>query len=261
MGCWEGCRKSEPLRIALVAEGPTDGVVVDCALRAMLNGRSFGLKQIFPEGTAGFGELGTGWVGVYHWCHQSAQRGAGRLAGDELVFLNFDLLILHLDADVAGFHYSGGNASSAATDGGLPCEQPCPPPVGTTDRLRPVLLSWCGEVAPPARVVVCMPSKNTEAWILAALFPQDRAMQQGIEFFRNPEARLAQQPKAKRIAKKKRDYQNRAAELQAAWPQLAAPAASSQARRFQEEMLKAVQDLETGQHEPSRKNHHACSSL
>ena len=40
---------SDPLRIALVAEGPTDGVVIESALRAMLNDRPFVLNQIFPE--------------------------------------------------------------------------------------------------------------------------------------------------------------------------------------------------------------------
>lgn len=39
---------SEPLRIALVAEGPTDAVVIDAALRAMLPERPFVLKQVFP---------------------------------------------------------------------------------------------------------------------------------------------------------------------------------------------------------------------
>src|SRR5205085_10570829 len=101
MACWEGCPMSDPLRIALVAEGPTDGVVIEAALRSMLSERPFVLTQIFPEGSISFGQLGTGWAGVYRWCHQSAKRGNGRLQGDALVFQNYDLLILHLDADVA----------------------------------------------------------------------------------------------------------------------------------------------------------------
>lgn len=89
---------SDPLRIALVAEGPTDGVVIESALRSILDERPFVLKQIFPEGSTSFGELGTGWIGVYRWCRQSAKRGAGALSNDKLVFQNFDLLILHVDA-------------------------------------------------------------------------------------------------------------------------------------------------------------------
>ena len=75
---------SDPLRIALVAEGPTDGVVVTAALRSFLGERVFVLNQIFPEGSNSFGEMGTGWVGVYRWCHQAARRGGGRLATDHL---------------------------------------------------------------------------------------------------------------------------------------------------------------------------------
>jgi len=236
---------SKPLRIALVAEGPTDGVVIESALRAILNERPFVLNQIFPAGSACFGTLGTGWIGVYRWCHQSALRGGGGLAGDQLKFLGHDLLILHLDADVAGLDYTHGNLTPAATDGGLPCEQPCPPPAATTDRLRLVLLSWCGEMATPGNVVLCTPSKSTEAWVVAALFPQDEATNQGIECYSNPQSRLAQQPVARRIRKKIRDYKNRAADLQAAWPHLVAPGVLAEARRFQEEFLQAVLILDT----------------
>ena len=77
---------SDPLRIALVAEGPTDGVVIEAALRSMLNTRPFVVNQIFPEGSTSFGELGTGWVGIYRWCRQSAKRGNGQLQTDALVY-------------------------------------------------------------------------------------------------------------------------------------------------------------------------------
>jgi hypothetical protein len=54
---------SEILRIALVAEGPTDKIVIEAALRAILGGRLFKLQQIFPEESAAFALMGTGWVG------------------------------------------------------------------------------------------------------------------------------------------------------------------------------------------------------
>jgi hypothetical protein len=233
---------SDPLQIALVAEGPTDGVVIESALKSILDQRAFVLKQIFPEGSTSFGELGTGWIGVYRWCRQSARRGDGFLSNDKLVFQNFDLLILHVDADVAGFNYADGVITPDATDGTLPCEQRCPPPTDTTDALRLVLLSWCGETQTPVRTVICMPSKSTEAWVVASLFPNDQAMQQGIECYANAESRLGQQPKAKRIRKKKRDYEGHAAELTDAWPDLVAPGALGEALRFQKEFLRAVED-------------------
>ena len=87
---------SEPLRIALVAEGLTDGVVIEAALQAILCGRPFILKQIFPEGSDTFGEMGAGWVGVYRWCRQSARRGG------------------------AGDSYARGSITPTATDHPLP---------------------------------------------------------------------------------------------------------------------------------------------
>ena len=95
---------SKQLRVALVAEGPTDGVVIKAALNAMLGEGTFVLTQLFPETSVAFGPLGTGWAGVYRWCQASAARGGGRLSGYKLLFDigMHDLLILHLDADVAG---------------------------------------------------------------------------------------------------------------------------------------------------------------
>jgi hypothetical protein len=207
---------SEILRIALVAEGPTDGVVIGAALRSMMKERPFVLQQIFPEGSVGFGELGSGWVGVYRWCHQSAGRGGGRLRDDALVFQNYDLLLMHLDADVAGATYDQGSISPGPNDGRLPCERDCPPPSDTTNALRALLWSWCGEEAAPERAVICMPSKSTEAWVIAALFPGDGAMAEDIECYPNPERRLGQQPKAKRVRKRTRDYEDRFEEIERA---------------------------------------------
>lgn len=162
------------------------------------------------------------------------------LSNDRLVFQQFDLLILHLDADVAGFDYADGTVTPEATDGALPCDQPCPPPTATTDALRAVLLSWCGETQTPIRTVICMPSKSTEAWVVASLFPNDQAMQQGIECHADAESRLGQQPKAKRIRKRKRDYENRTADFKEAWPDLVTPGALGEALRFQEDFLRVV---------------------
>ncbi|MBL9143837.1 MAG: hypothetical protein JNM99_09150 [Verrucomicrobiaceae bacterium] len=233
---------SDPLRIALVAEGPTDAVVIEAALRSMLGVRPFVLKRLFPEDSAAFGPMGTGWVGVYKWCHAKARDGGGKLSGNQMIFGagNYDLLLLHLDGDVAGYDYADGSLVPLPTDGALPCAKACPPPADTTNELRKVLLSWCGEAATPPKTVVCMPSKNTEAWVVASLFPNDQAMTQGIECYGNPESRLGQQPAAARVRKKKRDYLSRAAELEQAWPRIALPTALGEAFRFQTEFLTAL---------------------
>jgi hypothetical protein len=233
---------SNPLRIALVAEGPTDAVVIEAALQAMLGERSFVLKQVFPEDSSAFGSMGTGWVGVYKWCHAAAARGNGNLSGDRLIFGagNYDLLLLHLDGDVAGCNYSDGSLVPLQHDGALPCAQACPPPKDTMNELRKVLLSWCGEAVTPPKTVLCLPSKSTEAWVVALLFPTDQAIAQGIECYANPESRLGQQPAAVGIRKTKRDYLSRSAELAQAWPRIATPAAVGEAFRFQTEFLATV---------------------
>jgi len=237
---------SEPLRIALVAEGPTDRVVIRSALRAILGIRPFVLQQLQPEGSLVFGEMGAGWAGVYRWCRQSTARGGGRLRGDALVFQNYDLLVLHLDASVAGENYTNGSITPRPEDSALPCEMPCPPADATTNALRAVLLTWCGETSLPARVVVCMPSKSTEAWVVAALFPADLAMMKGIECFPNPETRLGQQPKKHRFRKRTQEYEDRSEKLQEAWPRLAAPKALGEALRFQQEFLAALPPTKSG---------------
>ena len=75
---------SDPLRVALVAEGPTDLIVIQAALKSILGERSFVLTQIFPETSLAFDSMGTGWAGVYKWCHKSAINGGGRLSGSGL---------------------------------------------------------------------------------------------------------------------------------------------------------------------------------
>jgi hypothetical protein len=225
---------SDPLRIALVAEGPTDRIVIQAALQAMLGERTFVLQQLQPEGSIAFGPLGSGWGGVYRWCKQSAVRGGGRLSQDALLFLNHDLLLLHLDADVAGMRYRDDDSITPdSADGVLPCEQPCPPASATTDVLRSVALSWCGERNTPGRMVFCMPSKSTEAWVVAALFPGDTFIRKSGECLPNPENRLGQQPKRNRIHKRQRDYANRAADIEREWPRI--EASMTQATRFGEE--------------------------
>ena len=233
---------SNPLRIALVAEGPTDAVVIEAALRAMLGQRSFVLKQVFPEDSSAFGSMGTGWVGVYKWCHAAATRGNGSLSGDGLIFGagNYDLLLLHLDGDVAGYNYSNGSLVPLPSDGALPCAKACPPPEDTTNALRNVLLSWCGEAATPPKTVVCIPSQSTEAWVVALLFPTDQAIAQGIECYAKPESRLGQQPAAVRIRKKKCDYLSRSTDFEQEWPRIATRTAVGEAFRFQMEFLASV---------------------
>ena len=230
---------SEPLRVALVAEGPTDRIVIEAAIANLLGNRSYVLRQLHPEESLAFGPLGTGWGGVYRWCQQAAGRSLGALRNDPL-FVMYDVLVLHLDADVADSRYSEANIVETVED--LPCAQPCPPPSATTDLLRKVLLRWAGETAMPPRTVLCTPSKSAEAWVLKALFPKDKAViGSTLECLPDPEARFGQQPVTQRIKKTTRDYQARASDLKEAWPRI--ETSLSEAKRFSEDFRAAIPTL------------------
>jgi hypothetical protein len=90
------------LRIALVAEGPTDYVIIEAALKAFLP-QPFILTQLQPEATKP--EIGGGWGGVLKWCSMVGERFQGPIDQDPTL-LGFDLLIIHLDVDVATFNYA-----------------------------------------------------------------------------------------------------------------------------------------------------------
>lgn len=236
---------SNAVRIALVGEGVTDKVVLEAAIESMLDGRSFVLTLLQPEGSVAFtgageaGPLGGGWKGVYKWCRQAAIRGGGSISGD-LLFLNFDLLVVHLDADV-GNEDPANHAIAPIRElaGQLPCHQPCPPASATTDPLRQVLLSWLGEAQTPQRTVLCTPSKCTEAWVMAVFFSGDKEMnKQGWECHPDPATRLAQQKKSVRFAKEYAAYEERKAALRHGWPSVAVKL--SEAARFQADFNAAL---------------------
>jgi hypothetical protein len=238
---------SETMRIALVAEGITDYEVLSAAVESMLGDRSFDLKLLQPEESVAFsgggdaGPLGGGWRGVYRWCLQLVGRSGGKLSDDPL-FTAYDLLLLHLDADVASEDPTKGKYPIPALAGVLPCAKPCPPSNATTDRLRRVMLSWIGEAAPPPQTVFCTPSKNMEAWVMAVFFPRDKEMvKMGWECHPKPEARLAQQPKDQRFAKRREDYASRKTEFSDRWPTIAGRL--TEARRFREDFMSAVRQL------------------
>ncbi len=211
---------SDP-RIALVAEGPTDFVIIEAALKAILQ-RPFVLNQLQPEPTRP--EMGGGWGGVFKWCQEFRQRGMANLASDPTLS-DFDLVIVHLDADVADKNYAecGPAVEQAAlTLQALPCSQPCPPPSNSVLALETVLLSWLGIPSRGPKSLFCIPSKSTEAWLSAAMLPANHALLTGLECHLDIETRLAQLPKAQRVRKSVREYRNLAGAVTSQWVQVKA---------------------------------------
>lgn len=196
------------LRIALVAEGPTDGLIIEAGLRAFLTNRPFVLNQLQPEATQP--QIGTGWGGVLKWRQAFRQSGCVALEDDPKL-AGFDMLILHLDADVAHKSYAdyGPQVAQMAADAALqamPFSQPCPPPSATVVLVQALLRSWLGIAAIGSKTAFCIPSKSTEAWLAAALLSNKANLMADIECEMNSERILANLPKAQRVRKSRREY-------------------------------------------------------
>jgi hypothetical protein len=230
---------SDPLHIALVAEGKTDIVVLKAAIGALLKNREFVTTQLCPELSNSFeGRTRGGWGAVYHWCRQASQQASSNSFDG-----SHDLLVLHLDADVAGTRYSDYDSIQGPPND-LPCEQSCPPASATTDALRRVVLGWLGETSVPPLTVLCTPSMSTETWVLAALFPNEVANSAILlECRQDVEAVLQRMPLdlgrlIRSGGKQFREYLKRAGELQLAW--LRVREKCSEAERFSQEFLAAL---------------------
>ena len=233
---------SEPLRVAAAVEGPTDVIVFRAILGALLPDTDFVFQTLQPEGSAAFGSApsggtGVGWVGVYRWSRQSACEGGGSVSGSSALS-NHDVLIVHVDADVAGKRYADGNIQDAPCED-LPCERPCPPPCETTNALRAVVLNWLGEHEHPSRVVLCTPSKSIEAWVLAAVWPEGEVIRRDDwECRPNPGGQIAALPMHRRFRKRPDDYRRKQGDMERAWPEVSARL--TEAARFETEFLSAT---------------------
>lgn len=173
-------------RIYIVCEGITDFRVIESALRSLRPARDWIPTMIQPDFSAAFeglGPFGGGWKGVRGWCNET------------LPLLDLDppdALIVHVDADVAH-------------EDEVDCACPCPPPCDTTNALRSYIQQyWCNNQL-PAIAVLCTPSKNTECWVLQALYPDD-------PFVRNGELECRLQPESLLCGKKEKLVRRKKAE-------------------------------------------------
>lgn len=206
------------IRVALVAEGPTDVIVIEAALKALLP-RPFVLTLLQPEPTRP--RLGTGWGGVLRWCLEFASRGHARLE-DDPTWPGFDLFVIHADADIAESAYANVSPEIATFANErqwppLPCFVPCPPPEGSVDEMRHRVLVWASLQAPGPKTVVCVPSKATDAWLAAAVFETGHHMLAGLECNLNLEAQLRALPMTERVKKTPREYRARGKQVTGAW--------------------------------------------
>ncbi|WP_374415893.1 hypothetical protein [Ectopseudomonas oleovorans] len=227
------------LRIALVAEGPTDYELIHAALRAILPD-AFQMTLLQPETTQP--QLGNGWPGVLKWCHTTSQRHNGSLDTDPTLE-GYDLLIIHLDTDVALMSYA--NCGTAVTNSAnqfgwqpLPCNQPCPPVTNTCAQLQAALISWLTPAAPGKKSVWCLPAQSTGSWLAAAALKANHPLLQRLECDPTVEDALTRLPKAERIKKSVPEYRRHADSVRSNWTQV--KALCSQAQVFEQDVLAAV---------------------
>ncbi|AMW26964.1 MULTISPECIES: hypothetical protein [Arthrospira] len=233
---------SDPLKIALVAEGPTDFEVIQAALKAVLP-HPFIITLLQPEATQP--QMGGGWGGVLKWCHAAQQRYNGSLDTDPTLS-GFDLLIIHVDVDVSTFQYD--NCGAGVTElaqqnnwGTLPCSETCPPVADTVAALMSVIQSWLGQATPGDRTLFCLPAQSSGTWLAAAVLAPGHTLLAKGECDVNLENRLANLPKGKRIKKNKRDYQAHAPHITQHWTKV--KGLCTLAANFEQTVLTVVRSL------------------
>jgi len=174
----------DAVTVGVVAEGPTDHAVFEQVAQA-LTSDELHVLPIQPEASdsfGGFGEHGSGWKGVRSWCKNIIAESGGVSAYVTAGFgPRIDVLVIHVDADIA-------------SDPEIDKEHPCPPADRTVSEIRSMVLSWLDLGALPSYLVLGIPSKSTEAWVLAALAARDGRTVAGVECKQDPARSLTRRP-------------------------------------------------------------------
>lgn len=205
------------------------------------------MHRLQPEATQPI--MGTGWCGVLKWCqaaHQRHQLHHGSLDTDPTL-VGFDLIIIHLDVDVASKQYGdcGGLLAATAQDsnwGSLPCMQPCPPVSDTVDFLGEVIKSWLGPVTPGDRTLFCLPAQSSGTWLAAAVLDSSDPLLANGECDLTLESRLKQLPKAQRIKKTIKEYRSHAPHITQKWLQV--KQICTQAEVFEHLVLATIKSMQ-----------------
>ncbi len=188
------------LKIGMVVEGPTDAIVLQAGLAAFVK-TPFTAITLQPQVSPG--SSGTGWSGVYRWCRQVASLKSGTLS-ENPILLNLDLVIIQIDADVAGMSYADAGIHKPVLND-LPCEMACPPASDTADLLFRVVHGWLSPTRPGDSGVICVPSKCIEAWVAAGLYSQkDPEIMDDLECSNTILAYFQNKPSRERLIRSKK---------------------------------------------------------
>ena len=150
-------------RVAIVCEGPSDRAIIEAILDHYLDEyESLAIQPPVSAVGGDAGPLGGGWKGVCLWCTQEVSGSSGI----EPVLANADILVIHVDTDVAG-------------EVEIMRMRPCPPPGDSANEIRALILTWLGLTQVPGQVVLCVPSMASETWVLVALYLSDPSVTHG----------------------------------------------------------------------------------
>jgi hypothetical protein len=140
------------LRVGIVAEGPSDWLVLEEVMKSVHPDLEFVRLQPNRTLSPGFSQ---GWRGVKAWCETNGSRLELIMASASARPIH--ILAIHADCSMA----DKANA-----------EHPCPPASDTAVALAKVIeKDWLGRDPRPAFVVIATPSQSSDAWVVATLDP------------------------------------------------------------------------------------------
>lgn len=186
------------LQIRIICEGPTDFVVLRAAIRHTL-GDNHVITQAYPEFSKGFGHVGgygTGWKGVLGKIRQLGECGT---IGWHAFWANTDLLVIHLDGEVAeesDIDPQWVDISNIQT--------PCPPVQLSVGALENVVQTRLGDTGGESKIIIAIPMKETESWLLPIYRPQeilDECQSKPSRHFVGGQPKLLEQGGRKKVEK------------------------------------------------------------
>ncbi|MFC4601603.1 hypothetical protein [Cohnella hongkongensis] len=155
----------------IVSEGPTDFQLMTSIIAKLVPGEHrYRLIQPDLSETPGLGapsgvRHSNGWRGVLSWCEAAT---TGISIYELMEGTSIDVLIIQADAEIA-------------REPELDCARPCPEAEDTVIVLEGIIREKLNIEAFDSRIICCIPSDNTEAWVLVAL--DDELMHHGADKF------------------------------------------------------------------------------
>ena len=163
------------LRVGLIAEGKTDLIMMKAIVKQKFPEENIIYTDISPTDAELLQKIpkagGFGWKSVYLACRDLDTR----LEMQEAAGLKFDLLMIHLDADVAQSNYSVANIEADDDiSEELPCYEADKDIRENCEKLQQIAMHWIGNDETASIPVWCIPHIDTDLWVAYCFYPDDR---------------------------------------------------------------------------------------